>query len=191
MPAGRKEDWLARLETEQATPLAFSGWAKTVPELVAEGVWRLTLMELCDRLRLLFFGNLHQDWTDFVLADLGIFQYETVAFSAESRAFGQRHEVDAYLHIQRCRQALRDGLPAAELLPLLPAERFANTWLELRRGKLLHELAQHHERLGELAQAQALYAASAHPESRIRARTAGGLARRPGTGGSHRRRPGP
>ena len=167
--AGRKEDWLARLEAEQATPLAFSGWTGSVPELVAEGVWRLTLMDLCDRLRLLFFGNLHQDWTDFVLADLGIFQYETVAFSAASRAFGQRHEVDAYLHIQRCRQALRDGLPAAELLPLLPAERFANTWLELRRGKLLHELAQHHERLGELAQAQALYAASAHPESRIRA----------------------
>ncbi len=167
--AGRKEDWLARLEAEQATPLAFSGWAGTVPELVEEGVWRLTLMDLCDRLRLLFFGNLHQDWTDFVLADLGIFQYETVAFSAESRAFGQRQEVDAYLHIQRCRQALRDGLPAAELLPLLPAGRFANTWLELRRGKLLHELAQHHERLGELAQAQALYAASAHPESRIRA----------------------
>lgn len=28
--------------------------------------------ELCDRLRLILFGNLAQDWSEFVLADLGI-----------------------------------------------------------------------------------------------------------------------
>lgn len=33
-------------------------------------------MDLCDRLRLMFFGNLHQDWSEFVLADLGIYTYE-------------------------------------------------------------------------------------------------------------------
>ena len=40
-----------------------------------------------DRLRLLFFGNLHQDWTEFVLSDLGLFRYEQVEFSSASRGF--------------------------------------------------------------------------------------------------------
>ena len=31
--------------------------------------------DLCERLRLMFFGNLRQDWSEFVLADLGVFKY--------------------------------------------------------------------------------------------------------------------
>ena len=34
-------------------------------------LFSLTIMDLCDRLRLMFFGNLYQDWSEFVLADLG------------------------------------------------------------------------------------------------------------------------
>ena len=29
-------------------------------------------MALCDRLRLMFFGNLRQDWAEFVLTELGL-----------------------------------------------------------------------------------------------------------------------
>ncbi|PXB94094.1 nuclease, partial [Pseudomonas aeruginosa] len=42
----------------------------------AEPVYELRCMALCDRLRLMYFGNLWQDWSEFVLADLGIYRYE-------------------------------------------------------------------------------------------------------------------
>ena len=53
----------------------------------AEPVYELRCMALCDRLRLMYFGNLWQDWSEFVLADLGIYRYESVEFSADSAAF--------------------------------------------------------------------------------------------------------
>ena len=58
-------------------------------------VLRVTVGARCDRLRLMFFGNLHQDWTEFVLTDLGVFQYESVplALAAYARSGwpGSRH----------------------------------------------------------------------------------------------------
>ncbi|MFP4905905.1 VRR-NUC domain-containing protein, partial [Paraburkholderia sp. BR14261] len=64
---------------------------------------------LCERLRLMFFGNLHQDWSEFVLADLGVFRYESVPFDHASRAFQRREDIDAYLALRDC----RDGLESA------------------------------------------------------------------------------
>lgn len=59
-----------------------------------EPVYVLHLQALCDRLRLLFFGNLHQDWSEFVLADLGLLRYEQVAFGEDSRALRERADID-------------------------------------------------------------------------------------------------
>src|SRR5262245_15166100 len=78
----RKGDLLEHLGAYEEQRHSFHGWC---PEL-DEQLYSLTIGELCDRLRLLFFGNLRQDWTEFVLADLGIYRYEQVPFSAESRA---------------------------------------------------------------------------------------------------------
>lgn len=85
-----------------------------------EAVWRVAqeVTALCTRLRLMFFGNLHQSWSEFVLADLGLFQYEVVPFDAQSRAFQCRADVDHYLVLHALRQALDDG---AERTPLLAA----------------------------------------------------------------------
>lgn len=69
-------------------------------------VLHVAIAPLCDRLRLMFFGNLHQDWSEFVLADLGVFQYEKVAFGPSSRAFQQRADIDVYLALHACREAL-------------------------------------------------------------------------------------
>jgi hypothetical protein len=56
----------------------------------------------------MFFGNLHQDWSEFVLSDLGIFRYEAVALDAASRAFQSRADVDLPGHFTS-RQALDEG----------------------------------------------------------------------------------
>ena len=70
-----------------------------------ESVWRVAqdVTALCTRLRLMFFGNLHQSWSEFVLADLGLFQYEVVPFDAQSRAFQCRADVDHYLVLHALR----------------------------------------------------------------------------------------
>lgn len=114
----------------------------------AEPVYELRCMALCDRLRLMYFGNLWQDWSEFVLADLGIYRYESVEFSADSRGFRLRADVDAYLHLFDCRQRFDLGEPLEELLAGLPGEPYANPWLEGRRVKLLFQFAQHCESSG-------------------------------------------
>ena len=135
-----------------------------------EAVWRVAqeVTALCTRLRLMFFGNLHQSWSEFVLADLGLFQYEVVPFDAQSRAFQCRADVDHYLALHALRQALDDG---AERTPLLAAALQATTpnpWLERRRAKLLMRLGQACEKAADWPLAEQAYAHSQHPGARHR-----------------------
>src|SRR6202012_5673472 len=97
-------------DNERQRPL--SAWHTQTTDCVLHVV----IAPLCERLRLMFFGNLQQDWSEFVLADLGVFQYETVAFAPSSRAFQQREDVDGYLALQACRDMLDslDPLDAPE-----------------------------------------------------------------------------
>ncbi|MFT2622249.1 hypothetical protein ACMWQU_28190, partial [Escherichia coli] len=69
-----------------------------------EAVLRMRVGGLCERLRLMFFGNLRQDWSEFVLADLGTLRYEQIALSAEARGFRSRTDIDLYLQLQACKQ---------------------------------------------------------------------------------------
>ena len=135
-----------------------------------EAVWRVAqeVTALCTRLRLMFFGNLHQSWSEFVLADLGLFQYEVVPFDAQSRAFQCRADVDHYLALHALRQALDDG---AERTPLLAAALQATTpnpWLERRRAKLLMRLGEACEKAADWPLAEQAYAHSQHPGARHR-----------------------
>ncbi|HEX7912106.1 MAG TPA: VRR-NUC domain-containing protein, partial [Paraburkholderia sp.] len=136
----------------------------------ADSVLSVAIAPLCERLRLMFFGNLHQEWSEFVLADLGVFQYEKVAFSPTSRAFQQRADVDVYLALHACREAL-DWLPAGEsqavavddLVKAVRAIETVNPWLETRRAKLLFGIGQHCERQQNWPGALAVYEGCAWP----------------------------
>jgi hypothetical protein len=161
----RKSDLLQALLPEHAQPKPFANWC----EALGDTAFALTINDLCDRLRLMFFGNIHQDWSEFVLADLGIFRYEQVAFSPESRAFNRRAEVDAYLHLHRCRERFDAGESVEQVLADVPMAPYANDWLENRRGKLLLGLARQCERIGDLSLALRLHAANGYPGARERA----------------------
>lgn len=143
--------------------LAAQQWSPTLAGMIC----RLTLRPLCDRLRLLFFGNLRQDWTEFVLSELGVVRYETVDFSPAARGFATRNDVDTWLQLYQCREQLQagdgDGMEQG-----LPREPLANRWLESRRLRLLFELGQHYERRGEPAQALRVYADCPWPAARVR-----------------------
>jgi len=124
---------------------------------------------LCDRLRLMFFGNLYQDWSEFVLSELGVFKYEQVDLSPAAQGFSCRQDIDDYLHLFACRERFLGGEEAQAVVADIAAVAYPNPWLEERRGKLLFQIAQHYERMGDLAPALKLYADSDRPGARLRA----------------------
>ena len=58
-----------------------------------DAIYQVRIAPLCDRLRLMFFGNFYQTWSEFVLADLGIFRYEKVSLEPLARAFQTRAQI--------------------------------------------------------------------------------------------------
>lgn len=162
-PTLRKADMLAALDGQTA-PQPYAAWHPQA----TDPVWRVMVGEVCERLRLMFFGNLHQDWSEFVLADLGIFRYEAVALDAASRAFQSRDDVDFYLAISASRQALDEGVDAAALLQSLAPAESAHLWLNLRRAKLLLRLGQACERAQDWESAVRAYTACRYPGARHR-----------------------
>jgi hypothetical protein len=174
----RKPDQLECLRPLYPDTLTLEQWSKVAD--VSEGlhgsacderIYRINILSLCDRLRLMFFGNLRQDWTEFVLSDLGLFIYERVDFPDSARAFQSRQEIDDYLHLHECRERVDASISADELAGIfdaVPAEPYANHWLEGRRGKLLYYMGRQHERQRDWAGALACYARSGYAGARCR-----------------------
>ncbi|WP_249975302.1 VRR-NUC domain-containing protein [Vreelandella olivaria] len=151
------------LEESLKESVALQQWWPTATTQIV----RLTVMEICDRLRLMFFGNLRQDWAEFVLTELGLQRFEQVPLTAESRAFQQRDEVDTYMVLHRLRERLDDGEPLQALYAQLPPAS-PNRWLDARRARLVLAMARDAERSGEAELALTLYAAADSSEARIR-----------------------
>ncbi|WP_397473334.1 VRR-NUC domain-containing protein [Pusillimonas sp.] len=131
-------------------------------------VCELLIMPMCERFRLMFFGNMRQDWSEFVLADLGLYQYETVAFSDSCRAMDTRQDVDDYLHLHECAERLRANDDLQAIMACIPAQPYANHWIERRRAKLLFRIGQACERAQKWEDALQAYGASSHGEARVR-----------------------
>jgi len=163
--SAKKSELLLALETldlaTSASPL-HAWWPEAPFSLVS-----LQCMALFDRLRLMFFGNLHQDWSEFVLTELGHQAYEAVAFDPQFRAFGDRDDVNSYLALHHCQTALQEASDITAILPLLP-ERLSNPWLEYRRQRLGFQMAQHAERAGDIPLAIELYTGNVLNEAKVR-----------------------
>jgi tetratricopeptide (TPR) repeat protein len=163
-PKGRKDDWLPLLVEQFSEMRSLRDWAP----LLDDRLFSLTIMDLCDRLRLMFFGNLYQDWSEFVLADLGIFTYEKVEFCADSRGLRSREDVDACLFLHDCQLRFEAGEPLDIIVEQISALHFANPWLQRRRGKVLFQIGQYCERITEFALALSIYRDCAYPGARLR-----------------------
>ncbi|WP_152534846.1 VRR-NUC domain-containing protein [Pseudomonas syringae] len=160
----RKEQWLERLTPLHAAPQTLEQWHGSLPDTV----FCLTIMPLCDRLRLLYFGNLYQEWSEFVLADLGIYRYEKVEFSADSRAINAREDIDVCLQLHACREALESSLALHELAEQAIAVQCRSPWLQMRRAKLLFRIGQQAERVQDWPLALSVYRQSDYPGARSR-----------------------
>jgi hypothetical protein len=161
----RKAEQLEHLRPSHADGKPFSHWHPGCRDTV----WRLLVQPLCDRLRLIFFGNLSQDWTEFVLSDLGVFRYEQVEFSPASRGFRSRDDIEHYLVLHACKERYYAEEPALDILPDLPRHLFDNAWLDSRREKLLFQLGQQLEKDKDWQHAHAVYADCRYPGARGRA----------------------
>jgi len=160
----KKAELLARLQALYPVPLTMRQWYPAFDE----PVFSLRVMAICDRLRLLYFGNLYQEWSEFVLADLGVYRYEKVEFSADSRGINARGDIDVCLRLHACRQALEEGVELRGLAGQAIAIESSNPWLQTRRAKLLFQLGQQAERLKDWPLAMSLYAQCDYPGARSR-----------------------
>ena len=112
--------------------------------------------------QMLFFGNLNQSMTDFVLRDLGLYQFESYPIDLEHRPYRSAEEIDQHWALYQL-QAELDGadladtgllrqlyshIPAA-IDPVAPAYR--------KGERLRYEIARQVERNGELDRALELY----------------------------------
>lgn len=163
-PKGKKSDWLPALSEQFPEAQSFAQWCPALDDRL----FSLTVMGLCDRLRLMFFGNLYQDWSEFVLADLGIYTYEKVEFCAESRGLRSREDVDACLFLHSCQQHFEAGEEVATVVEQINRLELVNPWLQRRRAKLLFQIAQHCERMADFSTALGLYRDCAYPGARLR-----------------------
>ena len=154
--------WLAATFVERRT---FDAWCPRT----AEVVYRVRVLGLCERLRLMFFGNFDQNWSEFVLADLGIFNYEKVAVPASARAFQRREHIDDFHTIYRCRESFQREESGEAILASVPPPITDNAWLEARRAKLLFRVGQRYEKDGDLEAALSVYRDCAYPGARVRA----------------------
>lgn len=135
---------------------------------------QLNCVELFDRLRLLFFGNLSQSWSEFVLSELNVYRFEKVPFTQEDCPFQQRSELDIYLKLHQLQERVGAGETvdkvAADIAePLLPPSIATNNeWLAYRSQRVLYQLGRAAERQQQIPLALRLYQQSQHREAQIR-----------------------
>ncbi len=165
--SARKSEWLDLLRTRHTDARRLLHWDANT----ADRVLHVVIAPLADRLKLLFFGNLHQDWSEFVLADLGVYQYETVSFAPSARAFQQRGDVEAWLALHACREALDTAEDGDSLEPVFAAAisiEIDNGWLETRRAKLLFRIGHCAEQRHDWDLALTVYERCTWPGARHR-----------------------
>ena len=123
--------------------------------------------------QMLFFGNLNQSMTDFVLRDLGLYQYENYSIDTQNRPYTSTpeiqqhwllHQIDTLFQLadstdQQTLQACFDAV-AQDTSPASPLYRKAE--------RIKYEVARQIERLGDLSLALALYRQCNLPPSRER-----------------------
>ena len=123
--------------------------------------------------QMLFFGNLNQSMTDFVLRDLGLFRYEDYALDAEHRPYRGTLEIHQHWLLYRLELLfqLDEGAdPAAleEIAAMIPddIDPAAPAWRKSER--LRYEIARQLERLEELEAALGHYRRCTLPPARER-----------------------
>jgi hypothetical protein len=165
--------WHGRLTKAQLVEILTGRYPDAKPYQVwcsgsSDAVYHLLAASLCERFRLMFFGNFNQGWSEFVLADLGIFTYETIEPTAQSRPFRSRAEIEVFERLHHCRRLLEARTAPDEVHANLPPAPDCD-WLQERRQKILFDIARAYEREGRQSSALTAYSACTLGRARVRA----------------------
>ena len=170
LPASaRKAELLDALRARQPDAKPYRDWHPDA----GEAVWRLMAGEVCERFRLMFFGNLHQDWSEFVLADLGVFQYERAFRRGLARipVARRRGPLPGFACLPRGAgrdAAGGDGRAAGRLAGSGPGLRQRQSLAGAAPRQVLLRIGQACERAGDWPAAERVYAQCAYPGARHR-----------------------
>jgi len=131
--------------------------------------------------RLLFFGNLYQDLTEFVVTDLGHVRYESYKIRRKDRLFRSREVLEHTFRLIELNDAFNqtveghsvneiDANALLSLIEYLPEQGAVDDDPGLRRMRdnLVNGVARHLERIGKDRQALHLYRLAALPPCRER-----------------------
>lgn len=155
---------LANLQESELTPQPFSAWWPDAPfQLVFQ-----KQEALVERLQLLFFGNLHQSLSEFVVATLAHVRYPEVPLTPTSFPFQHADSVIRYQERERLAQSWATGeIDGTEWAARL---RVPDTEAKLERQRQRHAftLARQYEREGEEEIALSLYQGCQYGEARER-----------------------
>lgn len=160
---------------------------QTVERIVADqvpGVVRMKLLsvftvlqplklEIVDLFRLLFFGNLGQDFSEFVVTELGHVRYEAYELDRHNRPFETRMDLDAAILVHTWNVAFEQYLETGDpgMLSALATEIQQATLpdsVSRRRDRIANTVARQLERNGKPDRAAALYKTSRLPPARER-----------------------
>ncbi|MFG1495240.1 VRR-NUC domain-containing protein [Saccharospirillum sp. HFRX-1] len=125
------------------------------------------------RLQLLYFGNEYQSLTDFVLSDLGLFQYEDYPLGKANRWFEHSDELHHHLLIGELKSAVYEAREAGDVdaLAELAEPILQIDWLgsaKPRADRLANRLGFRLEQWGEPELALKLFQTNDQPPARER-----------------------
>lgn len=156
------------LETEFGDQLRpFSAWCQAADAPLGSLLTPLygdTVQRCC----LIFFGNLYQDLSQFVVSDLGIMQFEPYPLERQTRPFATPGDVDTYLALHTIGEQLEAlGEASSEQLQLICQPQDASR-VELKRNRLIHQLGTRLERQQQLDAAVQVYHSASQAPNRER-----------------------
>ena len=168
VPAPTKE-FAARLLT---TPDLF-GDTPVDTLLDSDQVIRITGKQWFTTYRLLFFGNLYQDLSAFVLRDLGVRTFERYSTDTNTLPFKSRSQLDAYLAYYVCIESFEeaDAQGPSALITLqeqLPKTDNRDLTLTRRVERFSNKIARQLERHAAFTDAAEIFARIDRPPARER-----------------------
>ena len=123
--------------------------------------------------QMLFFGNLNQSMTDFVLRDLGLYQYENYSIDLENRPYTSTADIEQHWLLHRLESLLAITEPndietMETCFDEVPTDTSPDSPLFRKGERIKYDIARQIERLNNLPLALKLYRRCALPPSRER-----------------------
>jgi hypothetical protein len=162
----RKEEWIALLTQKCPVEKTWREWTG--------GKWgelyQVQQASLINRLLLLFFGNPHQDLSEFVLQDLGLIRYEQYEIDHAHRLFSSRDDIYQYQLFTRLVELFDTSDTEQDLVNILDQIpcTYSSASMERRFARLVNQIAYHLERMGDTERALSLYQRHRYPPARER-----------------------